>query len=120
MALTTNNAQSDFNSLVKQTTAGTSPDKNLLTGTTGSVHTIFIDNTSGSTTNFLKLYDTSVVTHGTTDPVFCVPVAASARMRVYTTQGITISSALSVCASDGAATGGSAPGGTIAYRIFGT
>lgn len=120
MALTTNNSQADFNSLIRQTTAGVLPDKNLLTNTTGTVHAIFIDNTSGSSVNFLKIYDTGVVTHGTTAPIFCVPAPASASMRVYSKQGITISSALSVCASSGAATAGSAPGGTIAYRIFGT
>jgi|ETNvirnome_2_130_1030620.scaffolds.fasta_scaffold10987_2 hypothetical protein len=120
MALTTNNSQADFNTLIRQTTAGILPDKNMLTNATGTVHTIFIDNSSGSSTNFLKIYDTAVVTHGTTAPIFCVPVAASASMRVYSKQGITISSALSICASSGAATGGSAPGGTIAYRIFGT
>ena len=128
MTIKMNDSQSDFNSLIKMSdigdgagSANTTPDIDLLTGTTGTVYTIFIDNTSGSGRNYLKLYDALDVTHGTTTPIFCGCAPASTRIIVYMKQGIPIGTALSVAASDTAGTGasGSNPAGTMNYVIFG-
>jgi len=79
-----------------------------------------LDNSSGGAKNWLKIYDTIDVTHGTTLPIFCVPVPSSSRLRVYSKQGITISTALSACGAGGGGTAGGAVTGTLNYQLFGS
>tara|TARA_R110002020_G_scaffold60334_2_gene163608 strand:- start:36 stop:401 length:366 start_codon:yes stop_codon:yes gene_type:complete len=119
MAISSNSSMSDFPSFIRQTTATTAPDKNVLTGTTGTVFSIHVDGTSGGgSTNFFKLYDAGDVTHGTTLPIFCVPCTNGNRVRIYSKQGITISTALGVAASTGGGTAGGSVSGTLVYQIF--
>ena len=122
MALTSNNCHSDMDSIIIQTSAGTTADANLLTDTTGSVYTIVLDNRSGSSANYIKLYDAKSATHGTTDPVFCAEVAASGICTIVCASGIVLGTALSVAASAAAGTGsgGAGPGGTFKYTIYGS
>ena len=122
MALTSNNCHSDIDSVIVQTSASTTADNNLLTDTTGSVYTIMLDNRSGSSANYIKLYDAKTATHGTTDPVFCAEVAASGICTIVCASGISFSTALSAAASNtaGTASGGAAPGGTFKYTIYGS
>ena len=119
MAISSNSSMTDFPSFIRQTAITTAPDKNILTNTTGTIYSIHVDGTSGGgSTNFLKVYDTADVTHGTTLPIFCVPCTNGNRVRIYSKQGITISTALSVAASTGAGTAGGAVSGTLIYQIF--
>lgn len=128
MAIASNDSQSDFNSFISQdaTTgnpaATTTPDKNLLTGTTGTVFVIRINNENGSGENYLKLYDAETPVHGTTEPIFAGGAATGQIISVYTRTGITIGTALSVAASDtpGKGASGSNPAGTFRYTIFGS
>tara|TARA_R110000824_G_scaffold16213_6_gene67494 strand:- start:14528 stop:14914 length:387 start_codon:yes stop_codon:yes gene_type:complete len=128
MAIKSNDSQSDFNSFISQdattgsTAASTTPDKNLLTGTTGTVYVIRINNTNGSGENYLKLYDAETPVHGTTEPIFAGGAPTSTVISVYSRSGISIGTALSVAASDTPAKGasGSNPAGTFRYTIFGS
>ena len=122
MALKSNESQADFNSLITQSSASRTPDINLLTGTTGTIHTIILNNGSGSGTNYLQVYDDKEPTYGTSAPVFCCFVAASAKVTVFSKTGLTISTALSVAAGNagGTASGGGAPSGTFSYTIYGS
>jgi hypothetical protein len=126
MAITSNDSQADFNSLIRNATTGasatTTPDKNLLTGGTGSVYVIRINNTNGSGENYIKIYDVETPVHGTTEPIFCGGAAASSIVNVYSRTGISIGTALSVACSNETgkgATGGN-PAGTMHYSIFGS
>ena len=122
MALSSNNCQTDFNSVIVQTSATTTADNNILTDTTGSVYTIVLDNSSGSGIAYLKLYDTKEATHGTTEPVLVTQVAASTVTTVQCASGFAFATALSTAASTsgGTGSGGASPSGTFKYTIFGS
>lgn len=60
--------------LIKETSAGATAN-NDVTGTSGAIYMIEVDNTANSSASFLKIYDDAAPTVGTTVPdhVFRVP-----------------------------------------------
>lgn len=122
MALSSNDSQADFDSVVVQTSATTTADNNILTDVTGTVYNIVLDNSSGSGTAYIKLYDAKEATHGTTLPALVATVAASTITTIHTSTGVAFGTALSVAASNtgGTGSGGANPGGTFKYTIYGS
>ena len=122
MALTTNEDQSDFPSVIRQTSATSTADADLLTGTTGRVYTLFVENVTGSPANaFLKIYDAKAPTVGTTDPIGVFRVRASINQIITFATGIKIETALSTaCVQRGGTAGTSNPATTVATTIFGS
>tara|TARA_R110000765_G_scaffold84023_2_gene162817 strand:- start:683 stop:1054 length:372 start_codon:yes stop_codon:yes gene_type:complete len=121
MALTDNNAQDGFNSYSKETALATAGNVNILTSGTGSVFSITISN--GSTLAYFKMFDSTSITHGTTQPVLCVPIPASGtKQTIFCSGGIVFSTSCSVnaaIASGGQGSGEDGAATTLAYIIYG-
>ena len=121
MALTDNNGQDGFNTYSKETGLGTAGNTNILTSGTGSVFALTI--TTSAQAGFFKMFDSASITHGTTQPVFCIPIpASSAKQTIFCSSGIVFSTACSVNAaqSNGGKGGdGDAAISTVTYIIYG-
>ena len=122
MALTTNEDQNDFPSMIRQTSATSVADTDVLTGTTGRVYTMFIENVTGSPANaYFKIYDAKAPTVGTTDPIAVFRVRASVNQVITSKNGIMINTALSTaCVQSGGTAGTSNPATTVATTVFGS
>ena len=122
MALTTNEDQSDFPSLIRQTSATNAADTDVLTGTTGRVYALYLENTTGSPSNaYFKLYDAKAPTVGTTDPIAVFRVRALVNQVITFKTGIKIGTALSTaCVQSGGTAGTSNPATTVAATVFGS
>lgn len=72
-----------------------------LFGTSGSIKSIFVDNSTGSSAAVcLKFYDTGAApVNGTTLPVFCVGVAAGAKETIFFPEGMTFSTGVGMALS---------------------
>ena len=65
-----------------------------------TVHYVELVNGIGSTAIWLKLFDTTEVALGTTQPVFIMKVAASATERLVIPDGMAFASGISYCATN--------------------
>ena len=122
MAVAYNKSQSDFTSLAMQTAGIATADTNLLTGTTGSVYTVGINNTAnGAQEEHMKFYDSKGPTVGTTDPVMIIRAYRGLTLIMTSKQGVAFGTSLSVAMVQEAGTAGTtAPSNSAEYAIFGS
>ena len=122
MALTTNEDQNDFPSLIRQSSATATADTDVLSGTTGRVYAIYLENVTGSPANeYFKMYDAKAPTVGTTDPIAVFRVRASVNQIITSKTGIKISTALSTaCVTTGGTAGTSNPSTTVKSTVIGS
>ena len=122
MAVAYNKSQSDFTSIAMQTSGTSAADTDLLTGTTGSVYTIAINNTAnGSEEEHLKLYDSKAPTVGTTDPVMIIRAYRAKTLIMTSKQGVAFGTALSAAmVTTGGTAGTTNPDSAAEYAIFGS
>ena len=71
-----------------------------ITQGTGNVYFIEVGNGISASSISFKLYDSTTVTLGTTEPVFIMKVAASATEAVVIPDGMAYTTGLSYCATD--------------------
>ena len=71
-----------------------------ITQGTGSVYFIEVGNGISASSISFKLYDSTTVTLGTTEPIFIMKVAASATEAVVIPDGMAFPTGLSYCATD--------------------
>jgi hypothetical protein len=87
-----------------------------ITGTTGSVYTVNMDNSgSSSATNWVLLWDGTAATTAEADIV--VPVKHAERLIMWVDKGVTCNTAITVAASS-VAQGGTATDGVINVTLF--
>jgi len=103
-----------------QTDATCAPD--TLTGSSGKLYKVEIDNTGNSVAVFVKLYDTTGgVTHATTDPNWVLKCPAqSSRVFTCATGNAFANGIKALCATE-AGTGATAvvnPAADVTYRIL--
>ena len=121
MALTSNEGQADFPSMINESgTTATSAKMDLLTQGSGNVYAMILNNvaTSGAVTYF-KAYDTASPTPGTTEPDFIFRCTQGTTHYISVKSGMAIANALSVSIS--AAGGKTVTSGfsSFLYTIFG-
>ena len=120
-ALTTNEQNTEFSAMAKQTGATTTADRDIFASGAGSVKVIHVQNTDGSTIHFLKIYDDKDPVNGTDLPIFVMQVGTSTSSTVFCNPGIVCSTGVSVI---GSTAGGTAAGSTpdtteLPYTIYG-
>ena len=71
-----------------------------ITQGTGNVYFIEVGNGISASSISFKLYDSTTVTLGTTEPIFIMKVAASATEAVVIPDGMAFTTGLSYCATD--------------------
>ena len=89
-----------------------------ITGTTGSVYTVNMDNsssTSATTHNWLLIWDGTAATTSEADIV--VPTTHAQRLIMWVDKGITCNTAITVAGSS-VAQGGANPSGTMNATLF--
>ena len=87
-----------------------------ITGTTGSVYTVHMDNSaSGGATNWLLIWDGTATTTSEADIV--VPTTHAQRLVMWVDKGITCNTAITVAGSS-VAQGGANPSGTMNATLF--
>lgn len=123
MAIKTNEQSTNFPSFIVINSLGTTAQNDILTGGSGSIYSIVIENESASSGNeiYAHFYDNNNPTVGTTEPVMKIrnhnPSAAARDMHVSARFGIAFSNALSVAGST-AADGTGAPGASVHNLII--
>ena len=118
MALTrTPSAENIQSQMGRQTAATATADENIF-GDAPAVYAVHIDNASGAPA-YVKLYDATAVTVGTTAPDLVFPVLASAQLVVSIVEGVTMSNAVSLAGVTAAGTGGTTDpsGGNVGVHI---
>jgi hypothetical protein len=123
MAITITPLSSQFVDIMLQDTDVDDTVRVDVTQGTGSVYYIEVNNGIGSSSISFKMYDTTNVTLGTTEPIFIMKVAASATEYCVIPDGMAFSSGLSYCATDqngNQAAGGGFSGlsGNITLRLI--
>lgn len=95
--------------IVTDTQADGTVEKNV-TGTTATVYLIVIDNTANAAIEYLKLYNNSLPTVGTTLPDMVLMVTASVVRSYYFPSGIAFDTSLSyACVTTGGTAGTTNP-----------
>ena len=100
MAITITQLSSQFIDVVVNDTDVDDTVRIDITQTPSVIHYIELVNGIGSTSVYLKLFDTSEITLGTTQPVFIMKVAASATERCVIPDGMAFASGISYCATN--------------------
>ena len=100
----------------------TDVDENVKVDVTGAAATLYyLDcvSTLASSSLFVKFYDETTVTRGTSEPVFIVKIPASGTKRMSFPDGIPFTTALSYCCDDGAgkSAGNGPPAGNMTLRF---
>lgn len=114
MAIKTNEQSTSFPSYVVISSLGLTPQNDILTGGSGSVFSVVIENesTSSGNTIYAHFYDNNNPNVGTTEPIMKIrnsnPDANARDMHVLARFGVAFSTALSVAGST-AADGTGAP-----------
>ncbi len=109
MAITTNNQGTNLGKRIVKDTAVTNSVVHNVTGASGSIHTIFVDNSALSAVVFLKFWDqATTVTLGTTDPVLCFMIPASSREVLNFPDGLAFSTGISYACVQTPGTAGTA------------
>lgn len=108
MAIKTNEQSTSFPSYVVISSLGLTPQNDILTGGSGSVFSVVIENESTTTGNaiYAHFYDNNNPTVGTTEPIMKIrnrnPDANARDMHVLARFGVAFSTALSVAGSTAA------------------
>ena len=86
--------------------------------TSGTIYSVYIDNTSNSQAMYLKLFENASPTLGTTDPGFQFLVGASSTIQYDFPQGIAYSTALKFAVTQGGTDDNTTgPGSAVIVRI---
>lgn len=123
MAIKTNEQSTSFPSYVVISSLGLTPQNDILTGGSGSVFSIVIENesTSSGNTIYAHFYDNNNPNVGTTEPIMKIrnrnPDGNARDMHVLARFGVAFSTALSVAGST-AADGSGAPGANVHNLII--
>ena len=94
----------------------------ILKSTTGNIYSITFVKSGTLGDAYIKFYDSSTVTHGTTDPVIVIKeIAANNGFSVVSKLGIPFSTGVCMAASNTAGTGhgGANPGDAIQITVVG-
>ena len=108
MAIKTNEQSTSFPSYVVISSLGRDPQNDILTGGSGSVFSVVIENESTTSGNeiYAHFYDNNNPTVGTTEPIMKIrnrnPDANARDMHVLARFGVAFSTALSVAGSTAA------------------
>lgn len=104
--------------LVVNTDVDETSDDNM-TGTTGSIYVVDVDNTANAAASFVKIYDAASPTVGTTAPDWVFKVPASVRRIFACTDGVAFATALSIaCVTTGGTAGTTGPTSAVTVRIL--
>tara|TARA_R100001510_G_C7581758_1_gene154487 strand:- start:33 stop:392 length:360 start_codon:yes stop_codon:yes gene_type:complete len=95
MAITTEINETNFDKVVQQTTASATPDDNIF-NSAGNIFYIQAKNSSG-TDAWLKLYDSTGPTVGTTTPDVQIYCKANVTQNIICRTGISFSTGISMC-----------------------
>jgi len=123
MAVVYNKSHADFTTLAHQGDATVTVDGNLLTGTSGSIYTVAVNNSANSASSFLKFYDSKAPTGASDDPIMIIRAwsAGSRYLVMSSKQGVAFSTACSILTSTAGGTGASgSPTSDLEYTIFGS
>ena len=118
MAITVTNQATPLGAkIVNDTSVGAAAVINV-TGASGNLFYVEIDNTANSAVSYLKVYDTGSVTVGTTAPDWIFSADASANNKFVIPTDVSFATALSYCCVTTGGTGGTtAPGSAVAVRF---
>lgn len=106
--------------LVVNTDTDETADTNV-TGAAGTIYLAEVDNTANSAISYVKLYNTSSVTVGTTVPDLVFMVAASSNRTYAMPAGIAFGSAISMAAlTTGGTAGTTGPTSAVTVRLLST
>lgn len=93
--------------------------ENDMTGTTGSIFLVDVDNTANAAASFVKLYDAAAPTVGTTAPDWIFKIPASVRRVFACTEGVAFATALSMaCVTAGGTAGATGPTSSVIVRLL--
>ena len=95
MAITTEINETNFDKVVQQTTASATPDDNIFNGA-GNIFYIQAKN-SNATAAFLKLYDSTGPTVGTTAPDIQIFCKGNVTQNIICRTGISFATGISMC-----------------------
>lgn len=93
--------------------------ENNMTGTTGSIYMIDVDNSANGAASYLKLYDAAAPTIGTTAPDWIFKIAASTRSVIGCPGGLAFGTAISMaCVTAGGTAGTTNPTSNVIARLM--
>ena len=115
MAITYQISEPNFDKMVTQTAASATADDNVF-GTTGTVYKIVANNSAAGNDAYLKIYDNTGPTVGTTAPTFQLFCKRNQVTTCFIRKGLTISNALSIAGEQTAGTAGTT-GAASSLRI---
>jgi hypothetical protein len=115
-----NKSHTDFPTYVRDNDAENTGIEDVITGSSGSIYTIYIDNSLNSADSFLKLYNSKDPTIGTTIPEMIVEVQQQ-RLVITSKQGIAFDTACSAAVvTTGGTAGTSSPSQQVSLAIIGS
>lgn len=89
------------------------------TGSTGTLHVVDVDNTANGAASYVKFYDATSVTVGTTVPDLVLKVPASVRRQFVMPGGIAFATGFShACVTAGGTAGTTSPGSAVVLRYL--
>tara|TARA_R110000824_G_scaffold190165_1_gene371586 strand:- start:320 stop:685 length:366 start_codon:yes stop_codon:yes gene_type:complete len=104
--------------LVIDTTADATSAANV-TGASGNLFLVEIDNTNNTAISYLKLYNHASPTVGTTAPDLVLPAPASTKLTYAIPQGVAFGTAISIAATTAGGTAGTgSPSGAVTVNIL--
>jgi hypothetical protein len=93
--------------------------KNAVTGTSGTVYMIDIDNTANtSASSYFKIYDAASPTIGTTVPDHVFKIPSSQRRCIAIPEGLDFTNLSYACTTAGGTTGTTAPTNAVVVRMI--
>lgn len=94
--------------------------ENDMTGTSGVLYMVDIDNSANGSASYLKLYDAAAPTVGTTAPDWIFKVAASVRRVLAITEGFAFTNLSMACVTAGGTAGTTNPTSNVLVRLLTT
>ena len=118
MAASSNRNTDNVPTFFNDTNLQTSGRSSLLKSTTGNIYSITFVKGGDTGDAYIKFYDSSTVTHGTTNPVIVIrEQAANNGFTVVSRLGIPFSTGVCMAASSAAGTGAAGPSANPADTI---
>ena len=121
MALAMTTLGDRFIDIITQDTDADELPVNDITGKAGSLYYVKVVNAWSASSVYLKIYDSTSATHGTTHPIFVTKVGPSSTAYCVIPDGMAFVNGLSYCVTDGAGTGAvndnGPPTGNVTVRM---
>ena len=90
-----------------------------VTGASGNIFLVEIDNTNNTLITYVRLYDATSATIGSTTPEIVFPAPAGTKLTYAIPQGVAFGTGISMAAcTTGGTAGNTNPGGTVTVRIL--